>query len=108
MISDEGSLDSKVKIFPKNLEFVDFLKSIADEKKCTVSQIALAWVLAQSDNIVIIPGTTKEKYMIQNMESRNVVLTEDDLARIQDKLSTFSVLGDRNTESGMALIDTNN
>eukprot|EP01129_Flabellula_baltica_P007049 TRINITY_DN26_c0_g1_i1.p1 TRINITY_DN26_c0_g1~~TRINITY_DN26_c0_g1_i1.p1 ORF type:complete len:323 (+),score=74.06 TRINITY_DN26_c0_g1_i1:207-1175(+) len=91
--------------FAKNLELVEFIKEFAEEKGCTPAQLALAWVLAQGDNIVVIPGTTKEKYMLQNMGANDVVLTEDDLARIRERLNQFGpTQGDR--YGSMASIDT--
>jgi len=92
--------------FAKNLELVEFIKEIAQEKSCEIGQIALAWVLAQSNNVVVIPGTTQEKYMLQNMEALDITLTTDELARIRAKLDTFEVTGTRYDENSMKLLDT--
>jgi aryl-alcohol dehydrogenase-like predicted oxidoreductase len=70
--------------FAKNLEVVKKVEEIANEKGCLPSQLALAWVLAQGENIVPIPGTKRLKYLEQNAESVQLNLTADDLKRIDE------------------------
>ncbi len=70
--------------FAKNLEVVKKVEEIANEKGCLPSQLALAWVLAQGEHIVPIPGTKRLKYLEQNAESVNIELTADDLSRIDE------------------------
>jgi aryl-alcohol dehydrogenase-like predicted oxidoreductase len=70
--------------FAKNLEVVKKVEEIANEKGCLPSQLALAWVLAQGENIVPIPGTKRLKYLEQNAESVQLNLTTDDLKRIDE------------------------
>eukprot|EP01129_Flabellula_baltica_P000555 TRINITY_DN10544_c0_g1_i1.p1 TRINITY_DN10544_c0_g1~~TRINITY_DN10544_c0_g1_i1.p1 ORF type:complete len:331 (-),score=68.42 TRINITY_DN10544_c0_g1_i1:2-994(-) len=91
--------------FDKNLQLVHVMQEIADEKNCTLAQLALAWVLAQGDHIVVIPGTTKEKYMMQNFDAKDVVLTEDDLAKIRSKIEEIEIIGHRYFPSAISLLD---
>lgn len=70
--------------FAKNLEIVARIKEIALEKKCTPAQLALAWVLAQGEDIVAIPGTKRRKYLNDNLGALDVVLTPADLQRIEE------------------------
>src|SRR5689334_18256576 len=66
--------------FQKNLDLVTRVEGIARRKKCTPSQLALAWVLAQGDDIVPIPGTKQRKYLEENVRALEVELTPNDLA----------------------------
>ncbi|KAJ2383503.1 hypothetical protein GGI23_007128, partial [Coemansia sp. RSA 2559] len=68
--------------FENNLKLVDAFKKIAQRKNATTSQVALAWVLAQEKNLIVIPGTRKIKYLDQNVEAGNVKLSQDDLNEI--------------------------
>src|SRR5438552_9187582 len=70
--------------FQRNLDLVKHGEEIAREKKCTPAQLALAWVLAQRDDIVPIPGTKHRKYLQENIGALNVDLTSEDLARIEE------------------------
>ncbi|KAM3492841.1 hypothetical protein MY10362_009914, partial [Beauveria mimosiformis] len=67
--------------FYKNKAIVDEIKKLAARKRCTVAQIALAWVAAQG--LVAIPGTTKPSRLEENWNSRNVVLSEEDLREMR-------------------------
>lgn len=78
-----------------NQAVVDALGKIADRKKATKAQIALAWLLAQKPWIVPIPGTTKLHRLEENLGAANVVLTADDLKEIHDTISAIDVQGDR-------------
>jgi len=78
-----------------NHALVDALGKIADRKKATKAQIALAWLLAQKPWIVPIPGTTKLHRLEENLAAANVVLTADDLKEIHDAISAIDVQGDR-------------
>jgi len=69
--------------FQRNLDLVERIGEIAREKRCTSAQLALAWVLAQGENIVPIPGTKRRKYLQENIGALSVVLTRDDLARMK-------------------------
>jgi aryl-alcohol dehydrogenase-like predicted oxidoreductase len=70
--------------FRKNLELVGTVEQIAKEKGCTASQLALAWVLAQGNDIVPIPGTKRRKYLEENIAATEVTLTPQDLRRIDE------------------------
>jgi aryl-alcohol dehydrogenase-like predicted oxidoreductase len=78
-----------------NQALVDALGRIADQKKATKAQIALAWLLAQKPWIVPIPGTTKLHRLEENLGAVKVVLTADDLKEIRDAVSAIDVQGDR-------------
>jgi aryl-alcohol dehydrogenase-like predicted oxidoreductase len=78
-----------------NLALVDALGRIADRKKATKAQIALAWLLAQKPWIVPIPGTTKLHRLEENLGSADVSLTAADLKEIHDAISAIDVQGDR-------------
>jgi aryl-alcohol dehydrogenase-like predicted oxidoreductase len=81
--------------FQKNLDLVREIERVATSKNCTPSQLALAWVLAQGDNIVPIPGTKRVKYLDENLGALNVQLTADELERIDGILPAGAAAGDR-------------
>ena len=91
--------------FHKNLDLVKKVEEIANQKKCTSSQLALAWVLAQGEDIIPIPGTKRVKYLEENVGAINVHLTADDLAQIEKVLPKGAVAGQRYNEQMMRLID---
>ena len=68
----------------KNLKVVDRIKQIADQKKITPSQLALAWVLAQGKDMVPIPGTKRRTYLEENVAATGIQLSKSDLARIEE------------------------
>ncbi len=70
--------------FAENLKVVPRLKEIADEKHITPSQLALAWVLAQGEDMVPIPGTKRRKYLEENVAAAGMKLSRSDLARIEE------------------------
>ena len=86
-----------------NLAFVELLRSIAERKKATPAQIALAWLLAQKPWIVPIPGTTKLHRLEENLGAVNVELTSDDLRDIESGASKVQVQGARLPEAILAL-----
>ena len=91
--------------FGRNLALVDRVGEIAKEKGCTPSQLALAWDLAQGDDIVPIPGTKRRKYLEENIAAVDVQLTPADLSRIEDLMPRGSASGPRYPETVMRLID---
>ncbi|CEF41855.1 aldo/keto reductase [Acetobacter senegalensis] len=116
-----GKLDPKT-VFPKddfrstvprfqaealaaNQALVDLVKAIASEKSCTPAQIALAWLLAQKPWIVPIPGTTKLHRLEENLGGADVILTQDDLARIERSLNDIPLQGARYPASYQNLIN---
>jgi aryl-alcohol dehydrogenase-like predicted oxidoreductase len=82
-----------------NQALVDLLSRVAERKKATPAQIALAWLLAQKPWIVPIPGTTKAQRLEENIGSAAVELTSEDLREIDDAASTITVQGARYPES---------
>ncbi len=81
-----------------NLALVEALVDLAGEKGCTAGQLALAWVLAQGSDIVPIPGTKRVRYLEENTGALEVVLSADDLARIEAAVPADAVIGDRYTD----------
>jgi len=85
----------------QNLALVDQIKEIASAKGCTPAQLALAWVLAQGENLIPIPGTRREKYLRENIGALDVTLTSDDLAHIDAALPVGAAAGTRYHETMM-------
>ncbi|RAM51654.1 MAG: aldo/keto reductase [Hapalosiphonaceae cyanobacterium JJU2] len=81
--------------FNKNLQLVELVKAIAAEKQVTPSQLALAWLLAQGEDIVPIPGTKRRKYLEENVKAVEVTLTPEDLQRIDEVAPKNVAAGDR-------------
>ena len=81
--------------FARNLELVDRVREVAEEKGVTPSQLALAWVLAQGDDVVPIPGTKRVRYLEENTAAVGVELTDKDLARIEEVAPVGVTAGDR-------------
>jgi aryl-alcohol dehydrogenase-like predicted oxidoreductase len=90
--------------FEKNLELADRVREVADGKGITPGQLALAWLLAQGDDIVPIPGTKRRKYLEENAGAAGVTLSEDDLARIEEAMPRGSAAGERYTEEMMRAV----
>jgi aryl-alcohol dehydrogenase-like predicted oxidoreductase len=88
----------------KNLAFVDLLKRVADEKGATAAQIALAWLLAQRQYIVPIPGTTKLHRVEENIGAADVDLTAHDLRQIDEAASRIRPEGERYAPAQMAMV----
>ena len=86
-----------------NLRLAEKVKEIAAEKDVTPAQLAIAWLLAQGDDIVPIPGTKRRSYLEQNAAAVDVELTHDDLARIDAELPKTA--GERYDQAGMASIN---
>ena len=78
-----------------NLALVARIEEIAAEKDVTPGQLALAWVLAQGDDVVPIPGTKRVKYLEENVATASVELTDKDLARLDEAVPRDAVVGDR-------------
>ena len=81
--------------FYKNLQVVEKVKEIALQKNVTPSQLALAWLLAQGDDIVPIPGTRRRKYLEENIAATNITLTPEELQQIEAVAPLGVVVGDR-------------
>ena len=91
--------------FQKNLELVSKVEELARRKRCTPSQLALAWVLAQGEDIVPIPGTKRRKYLEENVAALEVKLTAEDLLEIDKVFPKGVASGDRYTEQMKQFID---
>jgi aryl-alcohol dehydrogenase-like predicted oxidoreductase len=91
--------------FQKNLELVGKVEEIAKEHKCTPAQLAVAWVLAQGDDIVPIPGTRHPERVEENVGALNVVLSENDLRRIDAAAPKGAAAGARYAEGGMKAVN---
>lgn len=89
----------------KNVALVNRVEEIAKEKRCTPAQLALAWVLAQGEEIVPIPGTKRRKYLEQNVAALNVELTEEDLRRIDEIAPRGVASGTRYPEEAMRAVN---
>jgi aryl-alcohol dehydrogenase-like predicted oxidoreductase len=90
--------------FQKNLDLVREIEAMAREKGCAPSQLALAWVLAQGNDIVPIPGTKRRRYLEENVGALNVTLTTDDLARIDRIIPPGAAAGTRYPEPAMKMV----
>jgi aryl-alcohol dehydrogenase-like predicted oxidoreductase len=91
--------------FAKNLALVDQVKKIADEKRCTPAQLALAWLLAQGPHIVPIPGTTNAARLSENLAAADIALSAADLERIAAVAPSGVAAGDRYDETGMRFVN---
>ena len=87
--------------FYKNVELVEKIRTLANEKGCTPSQLAIAWVLAQGEDIITIPGTKHIKYLEENIASENVQLTREDLQSLEAIMPAGIVSGTRYSEMFM-------
>jgi len=90
--------------FYKNLKLVDKVKAIATAKGVTPSQLALAWLLAQGDDIVPIPGTKRRKYLEENVGATEITLTPNELSQIEAVAPKGVAAGDRYHAQGMATV----
>ena len=90
---------------PLNMPIIEWLKGYAAKKNATPSQIALAWLMAKSPNIVPIPGTRSQTHLLENLGAQNFYLSKQDVQEIETSLSKFPVYGDRMGEAHMSSID---
>ena len=79
--------------------------ALASARNCTPAQLALAWVLAQGDNVIPIPGTKKQQYLIENAGAVTIELGAEDFAAIDQLLKTFPDIGDRYNETFQQFVD---
>jgi aryl-alcohol dehydrogenase-like predicted oxidoreductase len=91
--------------FDRNLIFVDRLKAIADRKRVTPGQLALAWVMAKGKDLVPIPGTKRRKYIEENAAAADIRLTQQEVAELEAAVPATEVAGERYAPSGMMRID---
>jgi aryl-alcohol dehydrogenase-like predicted oxidoreductase len=81
--------------FERNMRIVERVREIAEEKGATPAQLALAWVMAQGDDIVPIPGTKRRRYLEENVSATEIDLDEDDLRRLDEAAPPGETAGDR-------------
>ena len=93
------------KNFEKNIELVREVEAIAKDKGCTTAQLALAWVLAQGEDIVPIPGTRHVRYLDENIGALDVKLSVEELRRLDEILPPGAASGQRYHESGMETVN---
>jgi aryl-alcohol dehydrogenase-like predicted oxidoreductase len=91
--------------FRRNMELVEKIRAIATRKGCTPAQLALAWVLAQGDDIVPIPGTKRRQYLEENVGALDIRLTPEDLTDIDRLIPPGAAAGSRYSEPGMRAIN---
>ena len=91
--------------FRRNIELVEKIRAFSANKGCTPAQLALAWVLAQGDDIVPIPGTKRRRYLQENVGALDVRLTPEELMEIDSLLPPGAAAGPRYTEQGMRTIN---
>jgi aryl-alcohol dehydrogenase-like predicted oxidoreductase len=91
--------------FQRNLDLVDKVQELAERKGCKPSQLALAWLLAQGDDIVPIPGTKRIRYLEENLGGLDVVLTVEDLRQLDEVAPRGAASGDRYPEAAMSALD---
>lgn len=91
--------------FEANLRLVARVEAMAKEKGCTPSQLALAWVLAQGEDVVPIPGTKRRKYLEENAGALDLTLSAEDLARLNQAMPPGATAGERYHAYAMKAID---
>jgi aryl-alcohol dehydrogenase-like predicted oxidoreductase len=91
--------------FDKNLQLVNEIERMASEKGIPASQLALAWVLAQGEDIIPIPGTRREKYLQENLGALEVTLTQDELDRLDEIMPAGAAVGERYAERSMRFLN---
>jgi len=91
--------------FQKNSDLVSRVELIAKEKKCTPGQLALAWLLAQGEDVIPIPGTKRRKYLEENIAALNVKLSPEDLRRFEEVAPKGVAAGQRYPEHMMSLVN---
>lgn len=91
--------------FERNLELVRRVEHLAAEKGCKASQLALAWVLAQGEEIIPIPGTTRRAHLEENLAALEITLTAQDLAHLAEAAPKGVAAGERYSEGGMKVVN---
>jgi len=91
--------------FSKNLNLVRHVEELAADKRCTPSQVALAWVLAQGEDMLPIPGTTSRAHLEENLAALEVTFTPGELARINEIAPQGVAVGERYAEMAMKVVN---
>jgi len=100
-----GANDLRATHFPRfgeenlegNVKLVNQLKALAEKKGCTASQLTIAWILKQGNDMIPIPGTKKIKYLEENWNSLDVHLSDDEEVEIRKLVESFDILGFHST-----------
>ena len=111
--SDLGTNDTRTQRYPrfageafdKNQALVDRVRKIAAGRGVTAGQLALAWVLAQGDDAVPIPGTKRRKYLEENAAAAEIHLTADQIEELENAIPADEIVGDRYAPANMKSID---
>lgn len=88
-----------------NVQLVNEFAALAKEKNCTASQLALAWVLAQGEDIIPIPGTKQRKYLMENAAAADIQLSSQDIERIEELVNRHPDIGKRYGEGALKLVN---
>lgn len=91
--------------FTANRALVERVRAVADDKRVTAAQLALAWVLSRGDDVAPIPGTTTRTHLAENIAATDIQLTADDIARLDAAAPPGAAAGDRYPEGGMRSIN---
>jgi len=91
--------------YANNTKLAEDFASLAHDKGCTPAQLALAWVLANGDDIIPIPGTKKTKYLKENAASVDITLNESDFTAIEEVLKKHPNIGPRYTDAAMSMVN---
>jgi aryl-alcohol dehydrogenase-like predicted oxidoreductase len=91
--------------FARNLQLVRRVEQMASEKGCKASQLALAWVLAQGEEVVPIPGTTRRAHLEENVAALELTLSPEDLARLNEVAPKGVTAGERYPEQAMRVVN---
>lgn len=112
-LSDLGSTDSRAQRYPrfageafdKNRALIERVQAIAERRGVKAGQLALAWVLAQGEDVVPIPGTKRRTYLEENAGAAEIRLTSDEVAELEAAVPRDEIVGDRYTAASMTTID---
>jgi aryl-alcohol dehydrogenase-like predicted oxidoreductase len=91
--------------FQRNLDLVEKVRSLAEAKGVTAGQLALAWLLAQGNDVVPIPGTKRRKYLAENLGAVDVELSAEELAALDEAFPPDAVAGERYSPAAMKAVD---
>jgi aryl-alcohol dehydrogenase-like predicted oxidoreductase len=91
--------------FQRNLDLVEKVRSMAADKGITAGQLALAWLLAQGNDVAPIPGTKRRSYLAENLGAVDVTLSPEDLAALDEAFPPEAVAGQRYAQGGMNMVD---
>ena len=91
--------------FDENMKLAEFVQQVAQEKRATPSQVALAWLLHQGDDIVPIPGTKRRRYLEENLGAAALDLSREDLSVIGDFIKSHRVAGERYPSADLARVN---